>query len=96
MRFPSLALLADRAREVMGRFPWTLTAGAAAAGAAIEASTATGDAAERWLRIAFVLALGIPLTFALSLLAETRRWRPALLWGAMAASALALFGFFTM
>jgi hypothetical protein len=76
MRFPSLALLAERAVAVGRRFPWTLFAGAIAAGAAVYAVDGVGK--EPWLRLAFVSALGLPTTVALTLLAERRRWSPAL------------------
>ena len=72
MRFPSIALLAQHAVAVLRRFPWTLAAGALAALAAIIASlTGTDDA---WGRLAFVAALGLPVTLAITLLAETRGW----------------------
>src|SRR3954468_12101238 len=50
MRFPSLALLAERAAEVLRRFPCTLAAGGLAAAAAIVATTK--GAGEVWARLA--------------------------------------------
>jgi hypothetical protein len=94
MRFPSLALLAERAVAVARRFPWTLLAGAIAAGAAIYVVDGTGK--ERWLRLAFVAALGVPLTIAISLLGERRRWSPALRQIAPALGLLALSGFYAI
>ena len=75
MRFPSLALLAERAAVVARRFPLTLLAGAVAATAAIISTEATRQ--DDWVRLTFVAALGLPATIALRLLAERRRWSPA-------------------
>jgi uncharacterized protein DUF4153 len=90
MRFPSLALLAERAAQVLRRFPWTLAAGALAAAAAIVATTK--GAGDVWARLAFVAALGLPVSIALTLLAEVRGWprglRIAALLGSIAALAL--------
>jgi len=72
MRFPSVLTLAQRAREVLLRFPWTMAAGVLAAVAAIVATTDSGD--EQWGRIAMVAALGLSLTVALTLLGEERGW----------------------
>ena len=74
MRFPSLATLAGHARDVLTRFPWTMAAGTLAAVAAIAATIGKGD--EGWARVAMVAALGLPLTVALTLLAEERGWTP--------------------
>ena len=91
MRFPSLASLAERATQVLRRFPWTLAAGTLAAVAGIVATTKGAD--DVWARLAFVAALGLPVTIALTLLAEVRGWpgslRMAVLLGG--AAALALF-----
>jgi len=72
MRFPSLALLAEHAVAVLRRFPWTLGAGTVAAGAAIVASISGTE--DVWARLSFVAALGLPVTVAVTLLAETRGW----------------------
>ena len=72
LRFPSLDLLARNALAVLRRFPWTLAVGALAAFAAIVGSLSGTD--EAWERLAFVAALGLPLTIALTLLGETRGW----------------------
>jgi Domain of unknown function (DUF4153) len=72
MRFPSIATLVEHALAVLRRFPWTLAAGAVAAGAAMVAST--GGTHEDATRLTFVAALGLPLTIALTLLAEVRDW----------------------
>jgi uncharacterized protein DUF4153 len=74
MRFPSVLTLAQRTREVLLRFPWTMAAGVIAAVAAVMETTSTGNA--EWSRIAMVVALGLPLTVALTLLAEERAWSP--------------------
>ena len=42
MRFPSFVTLAERAREVMLRFPWTMAAGVLTASAAIMGTTHSG------------------------------------------------------
>ena len=76
MRFPSLAVLAERAAEVLRRFPWTLAAGTLAAVAGIVATTKGAD--DVWIRLAFVAALGLPVTIALTLLAEVRGWPDSL------------------
>ncbi len=73
MRFPSVLILAQRAREVFLRFPWTMAAAVVAAAATVAATTKSGEA-EHWGRIAMVAALGLPLTVALTLLAEERGW----------------------
>ncbi|MEA2712141.1 MAG: hypothetical protein QOK27_102 [Gemmatimonadales bacterium] len=73
MRFPSFVTLADRAREVVLRFPWTMAAGGVAAIAAIIGTTHSGSKDE-WLRIAAVAALGLALSVALTLFAEARGW----------------------
>ncbi len=72
MRFPSVVTLAQRAREVLLRFPWTMAAGAVAAVAAVVMTTESRS--DEWGRIAMVAALGLPLTVALTLLSEERRW----------------------
>lgn len=73
MRFPSFVTLADRSREVVLRFPWTMAAGVLAAIAAIIGTTRSGSK-EEWLRVAAVAALGLALTVALTLFAEERGW----------------------
>ncbi len=73
MRFPSITTLADRAREVTLRFPWTMASGIAAAVFAIVATTKTGQG-DQWLRASGAAALGLPLTVALTLFAEERGW----------------------
>lgn len=76
MRLPSIVRLAEQSREVLQRFPWTMLCATIAAAAAIAATIKSADTA--WGRIAMVAALGLPLTVALTLLAEERRWsRPA-------------------
>lgn len=92
MRFPSLALLAERAAEVLRRFPWTLAAGTLAAVAGIVATTK--GAGDVWARLAFVAALGLPVTIALTLLAEVRGWPGSLRMAAVLGSAAALALFF--
>jgi hypothetical protein len=72
MRFPSLESLAAHGRAVVLRFPWTMAAGLVAATAAIVATTEAGD--TPWVRVAMVAALGLPLSLALTLLAEERGW----------------------
>jgi hypothetical protein len=72
MRFPSVLTLVQRAREVLLRFPWTMAASAIAAVATVMETTRSGNA--EWGRIAMVAALGLPLTVALTLLAEERGW----------------------
>jgi hypothetical protein len=93
MRFPSLMTLADLAREVMLRFPWTMAAGALAAIAAIMGTTHSGSKDE-WLRIAAVAALGLALTVALTLFAEERGWSSAGKTGLNAAGILLLVLFY--
>lgn len=93
MRFPSVLALAQRAREVLLRFPWTIAAGVAAAVATIVVTTDPGDEAQ-WARIAMVAALGLPLTVALTLLAEERGWSPAKSAGVNAAGVVLLVLFY--
>ena len=92
MRFPSLTALADRATAVARRFPWTLAAAAVAATAAIIASKNQDDIF--WVRATFVAALALPLTVALTLVAEVRRWQPLRRTGALLIGVLALVLFF--
>ena len=94
MRFPSLDLLATRTRAVLLRFPWTMAAGALAAVATIQATTShvhTHDA--WWARLAMVAALGLPLTIALTLLAEERRWL-GLRWAGLHVAGIAALALF--
>ena len=79
MRLPSVVRLAEQSRDVLQRFPWTMLAATAAAAAAIVATTKSAD--EEWARIAMVAALGLPLSVALTLLAEERHWSRALSTG---------------
>jgi hypothetical protein len=92
MRFPSLATLVEHAAAVLRRFPWTLLAGVVAAASGIVAST-TG-ARDGWTRLAFVAALGLPLTLALSLLGEARGWGPGRRTGVLLAGVAGLGAFF--
>jgi hypothetical protein len=92
MRFPSLALLTERAAEVLRRFPWTLAAGTLAAVAGIVATTKGAE--DVWTRLAFVAALGLPVTIALTLLAEVRGWPGSLRLAVLLGSAAALALFF--
>jgi hypothetical protein len=76
MRLPSIVRLAEQSRDVLRRFPWTMLVATIAAAAAIIATTRSAD--EEWARLAMVAALGLPLTIAMTLLAEERRVsRPA-------------------
>jgi hypothetical protein len=93
MRFPSFMTLADRAREVVLRFPWTMAAGVLAAIAAIMGTTHSGSK-DDWLRIAAVAALGLALTVALTLFAEERGWSSARKTGLNAAGILLLVLFY--
>ena len=52
---------------MLRRFPWTLAVAALAAFSAIVGSLSGTD--DAWERLAFVAALGLPLTIALTLLA---------------------------
>jgi Domain of unknown function (DUF4153) len=72
MRLPSFVTLAERVREVVLRFPWTMAAGIATAISAIMGTRSGGQ--DHWLRIMSVTALGLPLTVALTLFAEERGW----------------------
>ena len=90
MNLPSLGTVIDAARGVLRRFPLVLAAAALAALAAILTNEDLGPA---WLhdRLLAAATLGIPLSLALKLFAEQRRWplgaRAAL--GAVATAALA-------
>ena len=92
MRFPSLDLLARQALAVLRRFPWTLAVGALAALSAIVGSLSGSD--EAWERLAFVAALGLPLTIALTLLGETRGWSNGVRHVVLLGGVLALGAFF--
>ena len=75
MRLPSIVSLAEQSRDVLQRFPWTMLLATIAAAAAIVATTKSADV--EWARIAMVAALGLPLTIALTLVAEERGWSRA-------------------
>src|SRR5436853_7838689 len=75
MRFPSFVTLAQRSRDVVLRFPWTMAAGVLAAVAAIIATTHSSNH-EHWIRVAAVAGLGLALTIALTLFAEERGYSP--------------------
>jgi uncharacterized protein DUF4153 len=96
MRFPSFVTLADRAREVVLRFPWTMVAGVLAAIASIMGTTRSSHfgSKDEWLRIAAVAALGLALTVALTLFAEERRWSSARKAGLNAAGVALLVLFY--
>jgi hypothetical protein len=94
MRFPSIVTLAQRAREVLVRFPWTMAAAGVTALAAIMATTRFAD--ERWGRVAAVAALGLSLTVALTLLAEERSWSRARSAAVNGAGALLLVLFYSV
>ncbi|MEA2724010.1 MAG: hypothetical protein QOH59_1781 [Gemmatimonadales bacterium] len=91
MRFPSVLALVQRAREVLLRFPWTIAAGVTAAVALVVVTADPVDA--EWARIAMVAALGLPLTVALTLLAEERGW-PRRKRAAVNAAGVVLLGLF--
>jgi hypothetical protein len=91
MRFPALVTLSNRAQEVLLRFPWTIGAGVLAAVTAILATTKSAD--PEWARIAMVAALGLPLTVAITLLAEERGWSAART-ATINAAGVALLGLF--
>jgi Domain of unknown function (DUF4153) len=93
MKFPSIAALAERARFVLVRFPWPLAAGLVAAIAAIVGVDAGADE-EFWARLTLVAMLAIPLTTALSLLAERNGWSGLKRTGPLALGVLALIWFF--
>jgi hypothetical protein len=92
MRFPSFSALVTRAREVLERFPFTLLAGVVAAVFAIIASR--NGASDTWARLAMVALLGLPLSFALTLLGELRGWSLARRSLAMLGAAALLAAFF--
>jgi hypothetical protein len=92
VRFPSLDLLVRQAFAVLRRFPWTLAVGALAAFAAIAGSLSGAD--EAWVRLAFVAALGLPLTIALTLLGETLGWSPGVRQLVVLGGVLVLAAFF--
>lgn len=94
MRFPSLAFLAERGAAVLRRFPVPLAAGVAAAAFGITASSTFGSRGDVWVRAAFVAALALPATIAVTLLAETRRWRLGVRTVALVICIAALIGFF--
>jgi uncharacterized protein DUF4153 len=77
MRLPSLEALASQVRETLVRFPWTIAAAVLAAATAITA-TAVQSTESDWARASMVAALGLPVTVALTLLAEERGWSRSL------------------
>jgi Domain of unknown function (DUF4153) len=91
-RFPSLSHLAAQAAAVLRRFPATLAVAGLAAATAIVSTTSGMD--DAWARVAFVSALGLPLTIALTLVAEVRGWQARQLAVALGAGALGLAAFF--
>lgn len=91
MKFPSIALLAERAVAVVRRFPWTVAAGVIAAALAIAATYPPNS--DEAVRGAMAALLALPATIALTLTAERRGWSPALHHGLQALVAIALAGF---
>ena len=92
MRFPSIASLVEHALTVLRRFPPTLAAGGVAAAAGIIASISGVD--DTWTRLTFVAALGLPLTVALTLLAEVRAWDAGRRWIVLAGGIALLVAFY--
>ncbi len=92
MRFPSIAALAGKAREVLLRFPWVLAAGGVAAFAAVY--TVHGPNQDFWARLMMVAALGLPLLTAFTLFAEQRMWTGVRKTVLLAAGVLLLAGFY--
>lgn len=72
MRFPSVAALTLRARDILFRFPWVLAMSVVAATAAM--ISVDSKESDRWIRLSMAAALGLPLATSLSLLAERVRW----------------------
>lgn len=94
MRFPALVPLATRALAVLRRFPWTLALALVAAAAAIQASRLAAPKEEVWIRVALVAALGLPVTIALTLLAEARRWSAIRQSGVLLGSVIGLVAYY--
>jgi hypothetical protein len=92
MRFPSIAALAVRSKEVLFRFPWVLAAGAVAAFAAINAISETNQ--DFWVRLMLAAALGLSLLTALTLFAEQRGWKGAGKTAFLAGGVLLMASFF--
>jgi hypothetical protein len=92
MRFPSITTLVEHALAVLRRFPSTLAAGGIAAAAGILASLSGAD--NHWTRLTMVAALGLPLTIALTLLAEVRGWVGARRWVLLASGIALLVAFY--
>lgn len=93
MRFPSIDALATRAREVAARFPVPLLTGATATALTI-ASTYDGTDQDLLVRLAMVVMLGLPASFGIAVLAETRVWPNARHAVTILLLAVALAGFY--
>jgi Domain of unknown function (DUF4153) len=92
MRFPSFVILAQRVRDVMLRFPWTMAAGVVTAFAFIMASRSGNQ--DEWFRIGAVSALGLALSVALTLYAEEQSWSAGRKAALNTAGVLLLLGFY--
>lgn len=92
MRLPSIDHLITSARGTAASFPLVLGAAIVAAAAGIVAVDASDE--DFWLRLLFAAALGLPLFFAIRLVAERRAWPPARLWSARLLGLALLAAFF--
>ena len=93
MPLPSVDRLITSARTTAARFPLVLASGVLAAAAGIVAVNASD--ADDWWRLLVASALGLPLFFAIKMVAERRGWpasrsRPARLAGVMLLAAFFL------
>jgi hypothetical protein len=78
MRLPSVDRLITSSRDTAASFPLVLGSAIVAAAAGLVAVDASDE--DFWLRLLFAAALGLPLFFALRMVAERRAWRPARVW----------------
>lgn len=92
MPLPSVDRLITSARATATRFPFVLASGVLAAAAGIVAVNASD--ADDWWRLLFASALGLPLFFAVTMVAERRAWPASWSWLARLAGVMLLAAFF--
>ncbi len=92
MPLPSVDRLIASARATAARFPLVLASGVLAAAAGIVAVNASD--ADDWWRLLVASALGLPLFFAIKMVAERREWPASRSWPARLAGVTLLVTFF--
>lgn len=97
MKLPSLKILLERALQTLRRFPLVLMSAAVATVVSVYMIEHDGKVSPMLENLLPAAALGIGLSYMLTVLAEKRNWSPALTWLAQSAGVLTLvFYYFTL